>query len=58
MQSHVAAWMGGKFRGGWIHVYICMAESLPCSPKTITMLFIGYTLIQNKNVVVWQKKFF
>ena len=28
VQCHVAAWMGGKFRGGWIHVYACMAESL------------------------------
>ena len=26
----------------------CMAESLHCSPETITTLLIGYTLIQNK----------
>ena len=36
---------------------ICTAESLCCPPETIAMLFIGYTLIQNKNVV-WKKKFF
>ena len=27
---------------------VCMAESLHCSPKTITTLFIGYTPIQDK----------
>ena len=21
-QRHVAAWMQGEFRGGWIHVYV------------------------------------
>ena len=26
---------------------ICMAESLHCSPETITILLIGYTPIQN-----------
>ena len=29
-QCYVAAWMGGKFGGEWIHV-LCMAESLCCS---------------------------
>ena len=29
-QCYVAAWMGGEFRGEWIHVYV-MAESLYCS---------------------------
>jgi len=28
--------------------YICMPESLRCSPETITTLLIGYTPIQNK----------
>ena len=32
-QYHVAAWMGGEFRGEYI--CICMAESLHCSPETI-----------------------
>ena len=40
--------MGGHFGGEWIHVHICMAESLCCSPETITTLLIGYTTIQNK----------
>ena len=33
--------------GGWTRV--CMAESLPCSPETITALLIGYIAIQNKD---------
>ena len=39
---HVAAWMGGEFGGGWIHV--SMAESLCCPPETITLL-ISYSPI-------------
>ena len=33
---YVAAWRGGGFGGERIHV--CMAESLHCSPETITLL--------------------
>ena len=33
-QCYVAAWMGGEFRGEWIHVYV-MAESLDRSPEAI-----------------------
>jgi len=53
-QCHVAAWMGGEFRGEWLHLYMyiymymCMAESLCCSPETITTLLIGCTPVQNK----------
>ena len=37
-------------RGVWgrMDTYIHMAESLCCSPETITALLIGYTSIQNK----------
>ena len=37
-------------RGIWerLDEYICMAESLCCSPNTITTLIIGYTPMQNK----------
>ena len=35
------SWMGGE------DTCISMAESLHCSPETITTLLIGYTLIQN-----------
>ena len=37
-------------RGVWgrMHTCMCMAESLCCSPETITTLLIGYTPIQNK----------
>ena len=46
-QCHVAGWMGGEFGGAWIHVYVCMAESLPCSPETMATLLISYAPIQN-----------
>ena len=37
-------------RGVWerMDTCICMAESLCCSPETITTLLIGFTPIQNK----------
>ena len=38
----------GVWGGEWIYVYICIAESLCCSPKTITTLLISYSPIQNK----------
>ena len=47
-QCYVAAWMGGEFWGEWIHM--CMAQSLRCSPETITTLLIGSTAIQNKKL--------
>ena len=41
-------------RGVWgrMDTCICMAESLHCSPETITTLLIGYTLIQNKKLKI------
>ena len=33
--------------GGNGYIYVCIAESLCCSPKTITTLLTGYTQIQN-----------
>ena len=39
---------------GRMDTCICMAESLHCSPGTITTLFIGYTPIQN--VLVLKKE--
>ena len=47
-QCSVAAWMGGDFGGEWIHVYV--AESLPCSPETVTTLLIGCTPIYSKKL--------
>ena len=41
-QGYVAAWMGGEFEGEWIHVCVCVAESLWCSPETITTLFVNW----------------
>ena len=52
--------MGGKFGGEWIHTHththIHMAESLRCTPETTTILFIGYTPIQNNKFKVKKKK--
>ena len=38
--------------GVWVRMdaYICMAESLCCSPEAITMLLISYTPIQYKRI--------
>ena len=47
-QCYVAAWMEGVW--GEMDTYICMAESLHCSPETITTLLIDYTSIQNKKL--------
>ena len=44
----MAAWLGEGSGGEWIHVYMCMVESLRCSPETITTLLTSYTPIQNK----------
>ena len=45
-------------KGGWgrMDTCICMAESLFCSPETITTLLIGYTTIQNKVFKKLKKK--
>ena len=42
-QCHVAAWMGGEFGGQ----RICMAETLLCSPESVTTLLTSYTPIPN-----------
>ena len=44
---------------GEMDICICMAESLPCSPETITILLIGYSPIQSKkglNICLSPKK--
>ena len=33
---------------GNMEIYVCVAQSLYCSPETITILLIDYTPIQNK----------
>ena len=37
-QCYMRAGMGGRFEEEWIHIYICVAESLCCSPEAITAL--------------------
>ena len=39
--------LDGKGVWGRMDTGICVAESLHCSPETITTLLIGYTPIQN-----------
>ena len=51
-QYYVAAWMGGEF-GGRMDTCICMAESLRCSPETITTLFIGCQSVQFSSSVLF-----
>ena len=36
---------------------ICMAESLSCSPETITTSLLGYTTIQNKKSFLKKEKY-
>ena len=38
--------MDGRGVWGRMETYICLAESLSCSPKIIAALLTGYTLIQ------------
>ena len=51
-RCYVAAWMGGEFGGECMCMCtcICMAESLPCSPETTTMLLTRYTRVQFSSV--------
>ena len=37
---------------------ICMAESLHCSPKTITVLLSGYPPVQNKRLCLKKKMWY
>ena len=39
--------LDGKGAWGRMDTHVCMAESLHCSPETITTLLISYTPIQN-----------
>ena len=47
-ECYMAAWMGGSW--GRMDTCICMADSLTCSPETITTWLITYTPIQNKKL--------
>ena len=42
-QCHVAECMGGVFGGGWIPVYVWLAEALHCSPESLTTLLTDCT---------------
>ena len=48
--------LDGRRVWGGMNTYIYMAESLPSSPEIITMLLIGYTLLENKTFKLKKKK--
>ena len=39
-QCYVAVWMACMAVQGRMDTCVCMAESLPCSPETFTVLFV------------------
>ena len=49
-QCYVAAWMGGEF-GGRMDTCVCVAETLPCAPETVTTLLVSYTPVQKKKIL-------
>ena len=54
VQCYVPAWMGGGVWGR-MDSCICTAESLHCSPETITILLTGYARVQNVFGVIKKK---
>ena len=56
----LCAKLGGREVWGRMDTCICMAESLPCPPETITTVLISYTSMQNafgvKNKVLKNSK--
>ena len=49
-QCYVAAWMGGKFGRGWIHVHVWLSSFAAHLKLSQYCLLIGYTPIQNKKL--------
>ena len=47
-QCCVAAWMGGKSGGEWIHVYLWLSPS--AVHLKLTALFVSHSPIQNKKL--------
>ena len=53
-QCYSATWMRGSLRENE-YMYIRMAESLHCSPETITILLMRYTAVENKKFKLKKK---
>ena len=60
--THVAAWMGGQFRGR-LDTCMCMVESLCCPPETITKLLSIFQykikslkVVLMRNTEIWKCK--
>ena len=49
-QWRVAAWMGGKFGGEWMHVYVWLSSFAIHPRLSWHYLLIDYTRMQNENV--------
>ena len=49
-QCYLAAWMQGGV--GTMHTCVCTAESLHCSPETITTLFVNQLYPNTKQKVL------
>ena len=49
IQRYVAAWMGGKFGGEWIHVYVWLGPFTVHLKLLQHCLQMGYAPIQNKD---------
>ena len=61
LQARTLEWVAISFstdcaKGDRMGTYICTAESLSCSPETITTLLVGCILIQNKKFKRKKKK--
>ena len=50
LSSKLCSSLDGRGVWGRMDTCICIAESLHCSPETITTLLTGYTPIQNKKL--------
>ena len=56
LRSILCASLVGKGVAGRMDTYVCMAETLRCSPETSTSFLMDYTPIQNKKFKVTKKK--
>ena len=50
VQCCVIAWMGGEFRGEWVHVYIWLGSFAVHLKLSQHCMLVGYTPVQNKKL--------
>ena len=56
LRSRLYSCLDRKGVWGRMAIYVHMAESLHCSSKSITAVFIGYTQIQNEKLKTFKEK--